>query len=121
MSVVTNVIISYSLLEEEDSKGNSRMGPILTKLNEWLEERGCGSFLPALDAWGMGSDAIGGRKNLETPIHIAAFNYLDIEGFLYQVAQGNWEYIDDVQVMIQDQESDKFVLHNIGESDATIT
>ena len=104
MSVVSNVIFSFSISEESYEKENDTIYPIMENINNWLQENKYGVF--SVDA-----DVIsGGRKHLETPLFVAAFNHFRLEDFCNYVRSLKWEYPDCVQVIIQEQNDDKFRL-----------
>lgn len=95
MSHVDNVILTFSILED----ANTLMGPI----NEWLQEHTHGHFgLGLMDLPG----AYGGSKALETPLYVAAFNYLPEDDFLAMLRRQLWLEPAHVQVLIQRQHDD---------------
>lgn len=100
MSVVSNVIFSFSISEKENGFFYSNM----EKINKWLQERNYGVFSVDVDV------ISGGRKHLEAPLFVAAFNYFVLEDFCNFVRSLKWEYPDFVQIIIQEQEDGKFRL-----------
>jgi hypothetical protein len=98
MSHVDNVILSFSILEDER--------PIMESVNEWLRAHVSGqSFGPDL----VNADgAYGGAKCLETPLFIAAFNYLPEDAFLGFLRTLPWRCPGEVQVIVQRQNDDVF-------------
>jgi len=104
MSVVSNVIFSFHISEDSYEKGDNITYPNMEKINTWLQENKYGSF--SVDA-----DVIsGGRKHLETPLFVAAFNYFNLDEFCAFVRSLKWEYPGCVQIFIEEQEDDKFRL-----------
>lgn len=104
MSVVSNVIFSFSISEDSYEKDDDTFYPNMEKINNWLQENSYGVF--SVDA-----DVIsGGIKHLETPLFVAAFNHFSLEDFCNFVRSMKWEYPDFVQVFIQEQQDDKFRL-----------
>ena len=75
MSVVSNVIFSFSISEDSYEKEDDILYPNMEKINNWLEENNYGIFSVDVDV------VSGGRKNLETPLFVAAFNYFSIDNF----------------------------------------
>ena|SRR3989304_6316184 len=104
MSVVSNVIFSFSISEDSYEKEDDILYPNMEKINNWLEENNYGIFSVDVDV------VSGGRKDLETPLFVAAFNYFSIDNFCNFIRSLKWEYPDFVQVFIQEQEDDKFRL-----------
>jgi len=104
MSVVSNVIFSFSILENNYEKENDIFYLNMEKINDWLEEHGYGVFSVDVDI------ISGGRKRLETPLFVAAFNHFNLKDFCDFVRSMTWEYPDFVQVIIQEQDADKFRL-----------
>lgn len=102
MSYVTNVILTFGpewATEDEQAKSN------MQKINDWLCENNCGAFrfpLGAIDA------AVGGTKSLDCEIFVGAFNYLNVEGFADLVFSLSWEWPDEVQILVKNQDADLF-------------
>ena len=104
MSLVTNLILSFSILEDETSR--------VSEIN-LFENNGREFELATADferennpssnkAW------YGGTKFLETPLYVGAYNHLDIDGLVEHLKIVNWEYPASVQLFLKEQESDKF-------------
>jgi len=104
MSVVSNVIFSFSISEYSYEKEEDDIYPNMEKINNWLQENSYGVFSVDVDA------ISGGKKHLETPLFVATFNYFNIKDFCNFVRSLKWECPDCVQVIIQEQEDDKFRL-----------
>jgi len=104
MSVVTNLILSFSIGEDEISR--------VDEIN-LFHNNGRGFKLASADfeieinqdsnkAW------YGGSKFLGTPLYIGAYNHLDIEGLIEYLKIINWKYPESVQLFLKEEESDKF-------------
>lgn len=102
MSVVSNIIFSFSILEE--SREHDTIFINVEKINDWLEENHFGNFGQDVDK------VAGGKKHLETPIFVAAFNYFRLDEFLDFVRSLEWNEPQYVQVFIQGQDDEKFSL-----------
>ena len=55
----------------------------------------------------------GGSKMLETPLYLGAFNHLDLKGFTEHMKEIDWEEPENVQLIVKEQESDKFKIIKI--------
>ena len=102
MSIVTNLILTFSISEDEDS--------CMSEVNNY-EYRGLKMNLVSVDfdkdidnrkAW------YGGTKFMETPIFLGAFNHLDIEDFKRYLRKVNWEFPELVQLIVKEQEDENF-------------
>jgi len=93
MSVVTNIIIHFSILEDR--------GNVVGYLNSFPIK---GVPLRTLGY----DDSTAGDKELETYLMVGAFNYFDLEGFLKHVRHYVWKDREDVQVFVMGQEEDTF-------------
>lgn len=110
MSVVTNVILSFSSMEEylDDDKGNE-IYPVMETINEWLKKNNHIAFSTDISL----KDVIGGEKWFETPLFIAAFNYFDCGAFIEYLKSLVWKEPSCVQVFVQEQDEDIFTLYNL--------
>ena len=108
MSVVTNVILTFAILEDEDRENHYT---IVDKINEWMEKEYGQTFNGNL--WEVGNEAVGGAKNIETPLYIAAFNYLDTEGFVEHLKGLPWLEPENVQMFIQEQDDERFTVYTL--------
>jgi hypothetical protein len=105
MSVVTNVILTFSIGEYEYTKGDSYRHYCVDEINKWLLENDTRAYRIGLkNVW----QYAGGDKNLETDIYTAAFNHLDIEAFKQCVFSQDWMEPESVQLYIKGQEDDVF-------------
>jgi len=99
MSVVTNAILTYSILEQEDE--TNRIGEV----NKFFgESRGfvhCDT--PTLErGW------YGGTKMLETNVAIGSFNHLRLNDFVEHLESIKWEEPQNVQLIVQEQDDERF-------------
>lgn len=99
MSHVSNVILSFSILEDEKR--------VMREVNDYLEKEENQRFESA-DFKVGGKFWYGGHKVLETPLWLGAFNYLHIGSLLKFMRGVQWEYPDEVQLIVKDQDSDLF-------------
>jgi hypothetical protein len=108
MSHVDNVILSFSILEDSIELDE---WPIMDTINAWLRDH-CGQeFGP--DVCSVKA-AYGGCKVLETPLFIAAFNYLPEWEFIAFLHTLPWEHPDEVQVLVKRQHDDLFEIVALG-------
>ena len=103
MSHVDNCILSFNVCEEDKRiiEVNSFFATELQKPFVDVDA----DFLPV--GW------YGGRKMLETPLFIAAFNYFSENEFINHLKTLNWKYPRDVQLIIKRQDDDKFSIVDI--------
>lgn len=81
----------------------------LQLLDDWLTDQGYGRMTELTDEdvpWG-------GHKMPETSLYGGAFNYLDHDAMLIQIASLPWEYPDEVQLMVMEQEAYVFRVWNL--------
>lgn len=104
MSYVTNVILNVGL------QGKSK----IDEVNKFFEdtERNVG-FVYVDDKEKVPNGWYGGTKYLEVDIAIGAFNYLDLEGLKIHMHEMEWESPEDVQLLICDQEENRFSIWNL--------
>jgi len=99
MSLVTNCILSFSNLEEPER---------IEEVNSFFD---CKPLISCADESIRGWH--GGTKHLETPIYIGAFNYLCNYDFFNHIRSIGWEYPEDLQLMLQEQDDDCFTVFRI--------
>jgi hypothetical protein len=102
MSYVTNVLLSFSVMEDSYETDGEDIYSIMTLVNTWLMERGYGAFGQHVD------HVSGGHKHLETPLFAAGFNMFDLGDFLDMLRTLPWKEPSNVQVFVQEQDEDKF-------------
>jgi hypothetical protein len=102
MSVITNVILSFSLAEE-DYEDDGRM--IIRRVNEFFRttdatENTSGFVIPDGHGW------YGGTKVLTRLTFVACFNYLRIGEFVQHLKEVPWREPQKVQLFIDDERDD---------------
>ena len=110
MSVVSNVILSFSISEAQVDRDKRLSHYILAdRIDQWLKENHYVGLGQNLEEW----DKYGGQKHLETPIYVGAFNYLVPSAFANFVFSLPWEYPESVQLMIKGQEDEEFTVYSL--------
>jgi hypothetical protein len=103
MSVVTNVMVSFTNLENEDPE-------TVPRLLAWFADKGelrsitHGWADPPPHGWG-------GNKHPECELWAGAYNHLDLDGMLQHVASIAWAYPQFVQVFVKEQEAATFAVY----------
>ena|ERR1043165_4583585 len=102
MSVVTNVVLTFSILEDDGH--NDDWAEIISSINKYFDEQGRRGFIvvPREMDW------YGGNKVLEAPLFVGAFNHLGLEDFIEHLKTIKWEYPEEVQLWVKEQEDDVF-------------
>ena len=103
MSEVTNVILHFSICENEDWA--------LAAVNEFFDE-GEKPFV-SLEDDSLPSGWYGGRKGSEAPLFYGAFNYLDLEDLIDHMRQLDFRYREDVQLIVCGQHEQRFRIINV--------
>ena len=101
MSLVTNIILSFSILE-----GNNI--DVIEQINKGFEgtsAEGQGFRVPNDHNW------YGGSKVLERPTFVAAFNYLDLDSLIRTLRGIKWKQPEFVQLFVCEQESHQYQLY----------
>ena len=98
MSVVDNCILSFNICEDDEK---------IVEVNSFFNMKNQKPFVD-VDADFLPVGWYGGRKMLETPLFIAAFNYFSEDEFIKHLKTLNWKYPEDVQLIIKRQEEDIF-------------
>lgn len=89
MSFVTNVILTFD-------SGDEKLFP---EVNKFFEET-CG-FKEI-------SEHAGGTKYLEICVAVGAFNYLVLDDLIGYIHRIKWEYPENVQLFVCEQEDERF-------------
>lgn len=111
MSYVTNVILSTgTLFDEEEEK-------ILQEVNKFFVDKdnpaySKNGFVNVEDA-SLPRGWYGGDKMLEASLFIGAFNYLNLEGLIEHLQSIQWEYPEDVQLIIKEDGESRFEIINV--------
>lgn len=107
MSEVTNLILSFSNVEDEKSR--------IYEVNLFFNNgRGfqieSADFEEGEDRFGKKNKKrwYGGSKFLETPLYIGAFNHLDFDGLKDHLRDIEWEQPESVQLIVKGPDSNIF-------------
>ena len=105
MGSVTNVILSFSIQEDEDDR--------IKEVNEFFNNGKESKLVSAdfqrnLTYQGDRKIWYGGSKFLTTPLFVGAYNYLDTAGLIKHLKSVNWKSPEDVQLFLKRDESNKF-------------
>jgi hypothetical protein len=101
MSVVTNLILTFSSLENEDI--------VVEKVNSFHYRDRQLDLVSADYNKSFDSGAwYGGDKFLEARVYIGAFNHFDIDRFIIHLKQIKWASPENVQIMVKGQDDEKF-------------
>jgi hypothetical protein len=108
MSVVSTVLLTFSLHEEEI--GDTGQYPLVDRINEWLANDNRGTLARL-------NDHFGGRKAPQAEAWGGAFNLLDEDDFLALVYSLPWRQPHAVVVLINSEHDDGFTVRtpNAGE------
>ena len=101
MSLVTNCILSFCFAEEEQER--------IEEVNSFFDCKP----LTSCDDESLQRGWYGGTKMLETPIYIGAFNYLCKYDFFNHIRSIDWEFPEDVQLLLQEQDYNCFAVFRI--------
>lgn len=93
MSVVTNCILAFDLLEDEHTN-------IIIDVNSYFINE-CGFV--SIDDPSLKKGWYGGSKMFETRLYLGAFNHLDLNGFLEHLKSIKFRYRGHVQLIKQGQ------------------
>lgn len=96
MSMVANVILAYSIADDD---GETQQQELLARINRFFR-----------DGEGFTEPGYGGTKALEHPTFIAAFNHLDLDGFIAHLKTIEWKEPEHVQLFVCEQEDDSYTL-----------
>ena len=107
MSIVTNVILTFSLEEEGNQEEDF---PALNSVNAWI----AGREYRRVELLERVAD-LPGRKRFEQVICVGCFNHLDVDAFKAAVANAPWQDPENVQLFVQEQEQDRFELFTVAD------
>lgn len=105
MSVVTNLILHIGISEDEEER--------IKDVNKFFEDK---NGLVSLDDSKIPRGWYGGSKMLECNLYIGAFNYLDLDEFIKHCKNIKWEYPDEIQIIVKEQEDDLFRIIKLGDN-----
>ncbi len=106
MSHVTNLVLSIGV--------DDRCYGKINQVNQFFREIEKG--LISCDDPSLPRKWYGGTKMLETNLYIGAFNHLDIPALLGHLRSIAWESPSEVQLLIKDQNDERFRLINVMEN-----
>ncbi len=103
MSVVTNVVFSYSIGEDDD---------IIKQVNRYFTDDLFGSIglVSCDDITRAPLGWYGGSKMLETPLFIGSYNHLHLPDLLGHLRTIDWKHPEDVQLIVQEQDDNRFTI-----------
>lgn len=107
MSWVTEVLLLFSLGELYDND-DEEIEEItsLNNINAWLQENGWRP-LDNLNQY------VNAGKPMTSPVYGGAYNFLKINEFIKIVKAQAWRESHNVQLLIQDEEDEKFTMYEI--------
>lgn len=103
MSVVTNVILTFAVIEDADER--------MAEVNAFEGFAGGLGFNRRIQSRGDVDPInlyIGGGRNTEARIYIGAFNYLIVDEFIEHVRAANWKHPEHVRLYINEQDDEAF-------------
>lgn len=110
MSEVTNLIFTFSFAEDQVNRikevnffHNNGRGFELVSADFYFKP----NFLSKKRKW------YGGTKNLECSLFIGAYNHLDVEGFIEHLRDIEWEYPEEVQIILKKHDANLFEIINV--------
>lgn len=104
MSYVTNVVLLFSLMEYDTETAGVRQYPIVQMLNKSAVDGMHSGALVRVSQYGAGI------KVMEAVVYVGAFNFLDVDAFKRAVWALPWEEPESVQLLIKDQDDERFTL-----------
>lgn len=104
MSYVTNVMLNTPTLDRQIAKRFAE--------ETWQDSQG--SRLRSLTDIGPPSDMWGGTKHVEADLWGGAFNYLNLDDLLTEIAAVDWQFPDEVQVFVLDEGDDRWTVRVLG-------
>lgn len=105
MSIVTNVILRLPL-------SNAERYDLIHQMNIFFENQDI-KGLVSIETPHLPDHWYGGNKYFESAIYLGAFNNLKLMEFINHLKTIEWEDKEDVQMLVKEQESDKFKLIDI--------
>jgi hypothetical protein len=111
MSWVTDVLLLFSLSELYDNEEEEieEVSPLI-HINSWLQENGLRT-LDNLDRY------VNTGKPMQSRVYGGAFNFLKIDQFIKVVKDQAWREPHNVQLLIKDEEDEKFTLYEMMSAD----
>lgn len=100
MSLITNVILSFSICEDGRDHDPDDYSGIIAEVNTAID--GPGFVIPPDHTW------YGGRKVLTRPTFIGCFNYLHLDRLLDKLRSMKWEEPGAVQLFVSGEEQNRW-------------
>lgn len=100
MSTVTNVVLSFSIVESIGGTDDD----VLKRINEFFGDNNKPGFVK------LPLTSTGGSKAMERPTFVSAFNYFALEPFLAHLKSLPWERPESVQLFVCGQDDDHYYL-----------
>lgn len=107
MSVVTNIILTFSVLEPERR---------LDEVNTFFGER---NGFVSCDDPSLPIGWYGGSKMLETNVAISSFNHLDLQELVAHLETMEWEERENVQLFVQGEDDERFRVIELTQNNLT--
>ena len=108
MSWVTDVLLIFNVSELYDEDINElEEVPALKGIQSWFAAKGRG-MLDNLD-----EHAVSGGKVMQTCVYGGAYNFFERDEFIQMVKAQPWRHPENVQLLTQDEEEQRFTLHPI--------
>jgi hypothetical protein len=109
MSNVTNLILSIGYFDAEGGK--------IQEVNRYFEEPEiealrCRGLVSISDS-SLPAGWYGGSKYFEANLYLGAFNYLLLNEFVEHLRSVSWQSPEDVQVIVMEQEDERFRIINV--------
>lgn len=101
MSRITNLLIAFSSLEEEEQ--------VLSQLRQH-SDRGEPFHIVSMKDATLPVHWYGGSRNLQTGLLVGVYNHLDLPALLTFMQSMSWENPDEVQILIKEDEVRRFQL-----------
>ncbi len=108
MSVVTNVILSIGLADDEENDGVA-----ISRVNQFFEPPRIGFV--SCDSPLLPRGWYGGTKMLEANLYIGAFNHFVLAEFLEFLGRLEWNEPRNVQLFVKEEDDDRFRLINLAD------
>lgn len=99
MSIVTNLLLTFSISEDE---------PTRMKEVNWFQHRGRDINLTSADFSIGGMKSYDGSKNMEAILYIGVYNHFNLEEFITYLSGLRWKELDRVQLIVKEEEDEMF-------------
>jgi hypothetical protein len=96
MSRVMNVILTHGCGEYDELR--------IAEVNSALVD----SHVPFARIPASYSASVGGEKNMECTVYLAAFNYMPLDRLVAAIRAAKWRDPDDVQLFVKDEDEQRF-------------